>query len=452
VKRHSDFTIRSFQLVAMALVVTWLMPSAFAQSQPYVDGIVDDWTTHHVIFSNPGTEEEAIKRGKLGEWQNIVSDTRYRMQQARRYGPFAESTITRGSAPPAGQPVTGVPLPMAAQPEDGGGSVLRIHHPLSPLPIYHPQRQSLHADWSVQIAGGAGLTALNVYAAKFTFSPIASPSCTNDFVVFPTGVAGNSTQAANIFGFNNLYAGTCTLAPTTMFAYFLGTGTIQTSPVLSLDGTKVAFVESVTGGSIFHVLTMDKRGNSGCPNSSPCNGTSFNGPPAVACTVNGTRSCSINNAVDTKITMSGGVSDTRSAPYVDYSGDIAYVGDDSGKLHKFTGVFMGTPAEAGSPWPVTVKAGVILTSPVFDQGTSQNIFVGGSGSNLWCITKAGVACSNASIPVGGVGGTPIIASPILDSTNQTVFAVADSTTNAVLVQATTSLASRVAVPIGGGRE
>jgi len=27
-----------------------------------------------------------------------------------------------------------------------------------------------------------------------------------------------------------------------------------------------------------------------------------------------------------------------------------YVGDDSGNVHKFTGTFSGTPAEAGAPW------------------------------------------------------------------------------------------------------
>ena len=456
-KRSGDFALNDFRFVAAGLLLAWVMRPALAQNQPYVEGIVDDWTTHNVIFSNPGTEEEAIKNGKLGEWLNIVNDVRYRMQQARRYGPFVGSTVTDAITPVAREPETSRSTP--AQPAAESPSLPEATwqiHPSCPIrwgrrcPVLHP-REAIHADWSVQIAGGAGLTALNVYPAKYTFSPIASPSCTNDFVVFPTGVAGNSTQAASLFGFNNLYVGTCTSAPTTMFAYFVGTGTIQTSPVLSLDGTKVAFVESVTNGSIFHVLTMDKRGNSGCPNSSPCNGTSFNGPPAAPCIVNGTMSCSTNNAVDTKITMSGGVSNTRSAPYVDYSGDIAYVGDDTGKLHKFTGVFNGTPTEVTTGnWPVIVKASVILTSPVFDQGTSQNIFAGGSDGLLYCVTKAGTKCATQSIAVRSTGSAPVISSPILDSTNQTVFAVADSATNAVLVQTTTSLAAPVAVSVGAG--
>jgi outer membrane protein assembly factor BamB len=106
--------------------------------------------------------------------------------------------------------------------------------------------------------------------------------------------------------------------------------------------------------------------------------------------------------------MSGSVSDTRSSPFVDYQNDIAYVGDDAGKLHKFIGVFMGTPTEAGSPWPFTVATGVILTGPVFDSGTSQNIFVAGSDGKLYCVNFAGAACSTPSITAGsgasGAGG------------------------------------------------
>ena len=104
-------------------------------------------------------------------------------------------------------------------------------------------------------------------------------------------------------------------------------------------------MESITNGSRFHVLTLGTNGNSGCPNSSPCNGNQFNSP-----TVPGT----LNNAVGTKITMNGNVGATRSSPFVDYTGDIAYVGDDSGKIHKFTGVFKGTPTEVTSGgWPFT---------------------------------------------------------------------------------------------------
>ena len=53
------------------------------------------------------------------------------------------------------------------------------------------------------------------------------------------------------------------------------------------------------------------------------------------------------------LAFANGQNDTFSAPFYDYVGtdDVLYVGDDNGNLHKFTGVFAGTPAESGSPWP-----------------------------------------------------------------------------------------------------
>lgn len=418
--------ISGFRFLAIVLLAAWVIPPALAQQdQSYSGGVVDDWTHQHVIFSNPGTLEDALKKGKYGEWQFVMNDPRYQMQQVRRYGSLTGQMIAEQRI--AGQRTADV-VSLPGLPRRRPPTVWNERN----------RRAPLHPDWSVQLGGGAGATALDVFPAKYTFSPIGAASCTNDFVVFATGVAGNSTQAANLFGFNNVYPGTCTTGtvPTTLFAYFVGTGKDQTSPALSLDGTKVAFVESVTNGSIFHVLTMDKSGNSGCPNANPCNGTAFNSPavPGVH-----------NSAVDIKITLSGGESDSISPPFVDYSGDIAYVGDDTGKLHKITGVFTGTPAEAGSPWPVTVSSGVTLTGPVFDGGASQNIFVSGSDSNVYCITKAGAHCSTPSVKVGT---GPIIDPPVVDSVSETVFAAANSATNAVLLQATTSLGTPVRTNIG----
>src|ERR1019366_6117264 len=80
----------------------------------------------------------------------------------------------------------------------------------------------------------------------------------------------------------------------------------------------------------------------------------------------------------TTFTFSGSPNDSYSAPFVDYGTNNAYVGDDAGKLHKFTNIFASganTPGEAPSPWPVTVNANASLGSPVYDTG-STNVFVG----------------------------------------------------------------------------
>lgn len=91
------------------------------------------------------------------------------------------------------------------------------------------------------------------------------------------------------------------------------------------------------------------------------------------------------------------VPDTDSSPYYDYANAALYVGDDNGSLHKLQPVFTtGAPAEVGSPWPVALTPGLILSSPVFD-AASGRVFVGRSyngttGSRLYAVTK-GSSCS-----------------------------------------------------------
>ena len=72
----------------------------------------------------------------------------------------------------------------------------------------------------------------------------------------------------------------------------------------------------------------------------------------------------------TRITLSGSHNDTWSAPFYDYSDDAMYVGDDSGSLHKFIGVFLGTPSEVSSGYPVALGA-TLLASPVYDSGPQE---------------------------------------------------------------------------------
>ena len=124
-------------------------------------------------------------------------------------------------------------------------------------------QQGVHRDWSISLGGGS--TAPAMYPAKFTFDVNATPTCATDFdSCFPVNVAGSGTQP-NIVAFNNLYSGTtptngiCNrtspqagdngISATTFWSYNITAagGVVATSPALSLDGTKVAFVESGSG-------------------------------------------------------------------------------------------------------------------------------------------------------------------------------------------------------------
>ena len=50
-------------------------------------GIPEDWSHHRLVFSNPGTEEEAIENGTHDRWLRIVNDPRYVLQQLQRLLP-----------------------------------------------------------------------------------------------------------------------------------------------------------------------------------------------------------------------------------------------------------------------------------------------------------------------------------------------------------------------------
>jgi hypothetical protein len=401
------------------------------ENHPVITGIVDDWSHHHVIFSDPGSEEDAIANGRHEAWQRIFNNSRYQMQQFRRYAKREQPTENSDFNKNGWQNVAD------RDAEWRGRERKKMPPPATGT--------DLGRDWSQVItATAANAGAVDMYPAKFSFNLSATPTCT-DFVVFPINGAGSSS-AANLIALTNLYKTTCTgTVPSVMFAYNIGAGSVRTSPVLSENGTKIAFVESnsTTNTAIFHVLTIGTTGS---------NGTAYTAPATP-----GTG----NNASLVSITLSGNYYDTRSSPFIDYTNDIAYVGDNQGYLHKITGVFNGTPTEVTTGgWPFMVDAAnapVELTSPVFDGGTSQSVFVaGGYGTanngngtgKIYCVLPSGSACTTKSI----VTGAGVQDGPLLDSTNETIITAQYATggTASSITQVSTSLASSSLVTVTYG--
>jgi hypothetical protein len=284
------------------------------------------------------------------------------------------------------------------------------------------------------------------FPAKFVFNVNTAPSCTNDFVVIgiPTGpVSGGQ---ANILGLNNLYSnlsstGYCpTSGPTVKFAYASGSGQVPASVVLSLSGQQVAYVENLPGSSYFHVLTIGTSGT--------------NGTGAVGSVVPG----SGNNALDVRVLLSpdGGTTNQAStnSPFVAYTpsdaNDAAYVttysmaGGGSGYLYKISNVFNGS-ATPTLVWSVPISA--VPSSPVYD-GVSNKVFFTDSSGRIDYVIDTG---ASPSVAYGAVvaSGTTSENAVLVDSTRQMVYASFNSNgTNAVVVQAPTSMASSVSVPVG----
>jgi hypothetical protein len=350
-------------------------------------------------------------------------------------------------------------------------------------------RQMINRDWSISL--GAGGTPLNMYPAKFSFDVNAPASCANDFVVFPIAAIGSATQP-NLAAFNNLYSGTaggtgtCNRTPsgidsgvaaTVYWSYDVNGigGSVPTSPALSLDGTKVAFVESAPGQAAhFHVLAW-KNGDG----QSAANLQDVLVPTIISTFVAAAPVAGSGTATDISLGSSTAGTDTLSSPFIDYSRDLAYVGNDAGTLYRIKNVFFTVdPSCSGSIKPapsidtswgsngaVTVGAGSCggttsseLTGPVLDSVTG-NVLVGCSDGKLYGFNSSGVALSNASVTVGDgtaskiYGG--IVDPPVVDSVNGFVYAVSGSANGGAygaLVQAKTDLSSSVVAQIGDGNQ
>jgi hypothetical protein len=256
--------------------------------------------------------------------------------------------------------------------------------------------------------GGPGSTAArvqpNAYPAKFSFST-TSASCT-DFVVYPTGAEG-ATGSATIIAYNNIYSSCSGAVPSVAWAYNTGTGAaVTTSPILSFDstGSQVAFIQSngTTASLVLLKWAVNTNDASTAPEAptSQSSGAAYRGCTAPCMYV---------------IPFSGSHNDTFSSPFYDYHGDALYVGDDSGNLHQFTGVFDGAPAESTSPWPVNLGTSK-LSSPVYDPGT-QNVIVGDFAGALHSVTSSGAIHGTAA----GLGDV-IADAPLVDGTNGILFA------------------------------
>ena len=285
-------------------------------------------------------------------------------------------------------------------------------HGVEPLAV-PAKKTGIHRDWNVPLLGGS--LRKNVFPAKYSYDVAAPPDCVKDYAVFGLGVAGVDGHQANLVAFNNLYVnGTGTgycpglTAPTVLFAYNISTATsgpgkVLTSPVLSEDGTKIAFVESATGptpSAIFHVLTWHA------------------GEGAIGTAFTPTAPQMIS------LPFSANAGDIYSSPWVDYATDTAYVGADNGIVYKITGVFRGTPALSGAPWPVTVHIGYHVTAPVLDSNLGL-LMLGNFDGFLYQINinSPTLAVQSYQIGVTAGDGSGIASSPIIDITNGTTFVV-----------------------------
>jgi hypothetical protein len=347
-----------------------------------------DWSHHHLIFSKPASSEQAR-----------------RVQQAPRYW---QQIARRGQA-------------AVQAPEIGGGLVPELQLGSREGSGESPRNNK---DWRRNLGVGGTVGAGN-YPAKFSFQ-ITSARCAGgaaqpDFVIFGTGVLGSGSQAT-IVAEDNLYSGCSGSGPVPSFYWSYNTGgTVNTSPVLSGEGTSIAFVQ-LSGST--STLVLLKWAESGRNTTSPVGLTSQT-------TAANYLSCAAPCMITLPLQTPGGAqADTYSSVFYDYGQDTAFVGDNGGYLHKFHPVFHGVPAEvAAGGWPVQVNPGAptALTSPVFDF-TLKYVYVADNGGFLYRVDSTGGVTKSGQLDFSDEfdSGPGIVQGPIVDSTAGYVYAFATS--------------------------
>lgn len=379
------------QAICRSSLAVMVLPALLSAMTAYGqgNGIPEDWSHHHVVFSSPGSFDDAMRNGKVGEWSKIVNEPRFQIQQLRR---------------------------SLQQNRDMG--------------FGHAHGSLLKTDWSMDM-GATATVGAGQYPAKWTLLTY-SASC-SDWVAYNTGTAGVSGGQANIVAYSNIYDNTtCTglgSVPTVHFAYFSGTGKALTSPIISGDGTKIAYIENpTTGAAVLRI--MEWVSGQGTPTAAhtPDHAYTNTNAGSVANKAWNTTNCPTGASCMISVAFQDGHQDTNSAPFYVYyntNADTLFVGDNSGDLHQFTGVFNGTPGEVTTNWPVAVSTNA-LTSPVYDTGTSGNIFVADWGSTssgfLYAVNFTLHAKQwTSSRLTNATDVTGIVDGPLLDSTAEMAY-------------------------------
>lgn len=355
--------MRSFLLPAFLLAcVVASAGQQVVRSQPEHVGRVVDWTSRHITVSGGLTS---------------------RNLRAARFEPrillhLAERNLRRGDEPK--------PRREHRDRIDGGGPHIK---------------KDLKIDWNATL--GAGNVAPNMSPAKFSFS-MTSTNCATDYVLYALNVAGVSNGQANLVAFNKIYSGSgtgaCAANPAIYWAYNGSTanGPILTSPLMSLDGTKIAYIESAANSTIFHILTW-KSGQ----------GTSAT--KAAAPTLVG--SCTASSSCLASLTLSSSYTATFASPWIDYQTDKGFAASDDGTIYRISCVFKcAFNTNPSIDWsyklPVAGTGGALPkpNGPIYNYPFGL-LFVGDQLGEVWAINAGGSTPTLYAGPVmiGGGGCT-----------------------------------------------
>jgi hypothetical protein len=417
-----------------------------APSTPYV-GIPEDWSTQHVIYTRNGSAEDMLKVRDDPRFLNNVLLHYMRERRSQDQPPASAGLNEAGEEENSLSEDRSDTDEQELQPQS-------LWEPLKPRPTLPTRNKHSKVDWAVSLGGAGGIsgTAVGESPAKYTFSTSGTPSC-SDFVVYLT--SANNVQVgtqADLVGLKNLYTdsagnGYCAGAgPTFLFSYAIvgttGTGKYGSSlsPVLSLDGKKVAWIQGGgTNAATLHVTTWatgSGQGTNATTGSVAVNGASSD----VVLAYTAASGCTGTLKTDSDSDM-----------YVDYASDTAFVSADNGILYDISGIFHGTPTVKFCI-DVNTSAGAYMGGAVYDSLLNE-VFVSDSSTvYAYTVGAASFTLAASHIYAASAAMNYAASAPVLDAFYGFIYMFTthdnEATAHTSVAQLPTSLASVVYVPLG----
>jgi hypothetical protein len=457
-------------LMLMGILRAQDVPANPEMSTPQL-GIPEDWSNRHVIYTRNGSVEDMLKLRDDPRFLNSML-RHYIREHRSQTGQQATTGLNEDRPGESGLNTNWLNENSLSEYTSGADTQkLQPYLPSDPIkyrrPVPRPRNKNSKVDWSVSLGPTAGL-ALGETPAVYTAN-YALPSCSNDFIVYTINAAAavGTPGQANLVGLTNLYtngAGTgfCSgTDPSFLFSYAIGTGGSPLSPVPSLDGTKIAWIENRTAThSYLHITIWVANQGASATYPAAVTGTFSNG----ACTPAGS---SCDQAIDYTASTYPGcntafiAANGHSDLYVDYSGNSGFISANNGLLYHIKNIFSTTTSPSVDfciPVNTTFETtpSSAMSGPVYDPLLNQ-VFITDSEKIYAYTVNAGATTPNFSLAASYTYGNGLSnynyqtgPGPLLDAFNGYiyVFSTYDANGKTSVTQLPTSLASAVPVALG----
>ena len=229
--------------------------AAISVGDVQITGLADDWSHHHMVFSNPGTAEEAKQQGTYEQWLKSVNDPRYVLQQLKKglpaQGPSAEAVGM-------------------VQSQVAASASTRVNAALSRSTLPSKTRKAtMKKDWSMGLSGASanltgtigalssgsisGSSTLKVVGGGTATFTASAPTTEVETVGFSSSNAPNNTSSVIIGGTTYEFLTTISGAPTSgcsVHAASSTTGATNLEDAITLsagDGGSATTYECATG-------------------------------------------------------------------------------------------------------------------------------------------------------------------------------------------------------------